>query len=241
MISKQKKIVEKTKKNLSKKKVNKVNKVKKVNKVNVDKIVKIIKKFIAKCGTKNKKKGGGFKEMFSRFTGKKNDIKNEDYGGECLPNLKNIDGVFTNIRDDIRSARDNLIENLKFFIDETTTKKLSDIKIKLEEILDSFELNKNFISETYGNIFAKIYKYPKLWYEINSDDPQRIISTLMIISALEITSSLFLFREKMIECVRFEIKTNSIGEENKRKLKDFNDYIESTDSIYSEKEILIQL
>lgn len=233
MISKQKKIVEKTKKSIPKKKVNKV------NKVNVDKIVKIIKKFIVKCGTKNKKKGGGlkFKDMFNIFTGKKNDNKNEDYGGECLTNLKNIDGVFTNIRDDIRSARDNLIENLKFFIVETTTKQLPNIKIKLEEILNSFELNKNFLSETYSNIFAIIYKYPNLWYEINSDDPQRIISTLMIISALKITSSLFLFREKMIQCVRFEIETNSIGEEEKRKLKDFDYYIESTDSIYSEKEI----
>ena len=90
-------------------------------------------------------------------------------------------------------------------------------------------------------IFAKIYKYPNLWYEINTDDPKRIISTLMIISALEITSSLFLFREKMIECVQFEIETNSIGEEKKRKLSEFKEYKENTDSIYSEKDILIHL
>jgi hypothetical protein len=236
MISKQKKIVEKPKKSAPKKNV------KKVNKVNVDKIVKIIKKFITKCGTKNKKKGGGLKDMLNRLTGKKNDIKNEDYGGECFTNLKNIDGVFYNIRDDIKSARDNLINNLNFFIDETTTKKLPDIKIKLEEILNSFELNKKFISETYGNIFAKIYKYPNLWYEINTDDPKRIISTLMIISALEITISLFLFREKMIECVQFEIESNSNGEEKKGKLSKFKEYKEkNTDNIYSEKEILIYL
>ena len=35
-----------------------------------------IKKFIAKCGTKNNKKGGALKDMFNRLTGKKNDNKN---------------------------------------------------------------------------------------------------------------------------------------------------------------------
>ena len=84
MISKQKKLVEKPKKSAPKKKV------KKVNKVNVDKIVKIIKRFITKCGMKNKKKGGGLKDMFNRLRGKNNDSKTEDYGGECMINLKNI-------------------------------------------------------------------------------------------------------------------------------------------------------
>jgi hypothetical protein len=63
----------------------------------------------------------------------------------------------------------------------------------------------------------------------------------MIISALEITNSLFLFREKMIECVQFEIDSNSIGEEKKKKLSKFKEYTENTVSIYSEKEILIHL
>lgn len=246
MISKQKKLVEKPKKSLPKKKVNKVNKVKKVNKVNIDKIVKIIKKFIAKCGTKNNKKGGGLKDMFNRLTGKKNDNKNEDYGGECLTNLKNIDSVFGNIRDDIKNARDNLIENLKFFIDETTTKQLPDIKARLEELLkNGFDLENQKLYKTFDGLFDELNKQleqlPTLWNDIKSDDSQRIISTFMIISALEITFALYLFRDKMIECVRFEIEGNSIGVEKEKKLKDFKDYMESTDSIYAEKDTLISL
>jgi hypothetical protein len=237
MISKQKKLVEKPKKSAPKKKV---------NKVNVDKIVKIIKRLITKCGMKNKKKGGGLKDMFNRLRGKNNDSKNEDYGGECLTNLKNIDSVFGNIRDDVKSARDNLIDNLKFFIDETTTKNIPDIKTRLEEILDKgFNLKHIILYKTFDGFFDEIYlqldNLPTLWNDIKSDDSQRIISTFMIISALEITYTLYLFRDKMIECVRFEIDANSTGDDKQKKLKDFQDYIQSTDSIYAEKDTLISL
>lgn len=179
--------------------------------------------------------------MFNRLTGKKNDIKNEDYGGECLINLKNIDDVFRNIRDDIKSARNILIDNLKIFIVETTTKQLPDIKRKLEEILNSFDLTKNYISQTYNNIFTIIYKYPNLSNEIKSDDPQRIISTLMIISALEITSSLFLFREKMKECVEFEIQSNTNNDEKQKNLENFRLYLDDSSKIYSENGEIIAM
>jgi hypothetical protein len=240
MISKQKKLVEKPKKSAPKKKVNKV------NKVNVDKIVKIIKRLITKCGMKNKKKGGGLKDMFNRLRGKNNDSKTEDYGGECMINLKNIDSVFGNIRDDVKSARDNLIDNLKFFIEETTTKNIPNIKTSLEDILkNGFDLQDPKLYKTFDNLFDELNKqlgnFPTLWNDIKSDDSQRIISTFMIISALEITYTLYLFRDKMIECVRFEIDGNSTGDDKQKKLKDFEDYIKGTDNIYAEKETLISL
>jgi len=238
MISKQKKIVEKPKKSAPKKNVNKINKV---NKVNVDKIVKIIKKFITKCSMKNKKKGGGPTEWFNRLRGKNNDSKTEDYGGECMINLKNIDSVFGNIRDGVKSARDNLINNLKFFIDETTTKNIPNIKTSLEDILkNGFDLNDPKLYKTFYHLFGELNKqhgnFPTLWNDIKSDDSQRIISTIIIISALEITYTLYMFRDKMIECVRFEINGNSTGDDKQKKLKDFDDYIKGTDNIYAEKD-----
>jgi hypothetical protein len=235
MISKQKKLVEKPKKSAPKKKV---------NKVNVDKIVKIIKRFITKCGMKNKKKGGGLKDMFNRLRGKNNDSKTEDYGGECMINLKNIDSVFGNIRDDVKSARGNLIENLKFFIDETTTNDIPGIKIRLEELLNKgFDLKHKNLYKTFDKFFdelnVQLNSLPTLWNDIKSDDSQRIISTYMIISALEITYALYLFRDKMIECVKFTLDSNLTGDDKQKKLKEFEEYIKSTDNIYAEKDTLI--
>ena len=220
-VEKPKKSVEKPKKSVEKpnKSVEKPNKSvekpkkpvlkKRVKNVNVDKIVKIIKKCIIKCGFKNPKLKGGESKVTSFFKkgvanigrlaqsvtnkfGKKNSEKNE-----CFENLKAIDKVFTDIKDEVIAARKKLLVYLK---SSSADKK---------ELFDKLLLKYKFIKADEEE--EEIYYNYKCDNSIKINFPEDYVEKITIdnyltIYMIDIVEQLERYREGMLLCAQNDFK-----------------------------------
>jgi hypothetical protein len=163
--------------------------------VNSDKIIRIIKKFVIKCGIKKQKLKGGVKGIGSIF-GFKNTDTSTQYGEDCFENLKNIDKIFEDIKDDILNAKEKIITDIELIIDEA--KKNTQIQIMSKA---------NEIKNNYEPVKVKIYSYKSITIEkdfLNYMD----IKTYLLIEALDIVLALYHFREKMRMCAENQIAPN---------------------------------
>ena len=163
--------------------------------VNSDKIIRIIKKFVIKCGIKKQKLKGGVKGIGSIF-GFKNTDTSTQYGEDCFENLKNIDKIFEDIKDDILNAKEKIITDIELIIDEAQKNTQIQIMSKANEIKNNYE-----------PVRVKIYSYKSITIEkefFNYMDTK----TYLLIEALDIVLALYNFREKMRMCAENQIAPN---------------------------------
>ena len=221
-VEKPKKPVEKPKKPVEK--PNKSVLKKRVKNVNVDKIVKIIKKCIIKCGFKNPKLKGGenkvtmflkkgvanigkLAQSVTNKFGKKNSEKNE-----CFENLKAIDKVFTDIKDEVIAARQKLLVYLK--------SSNADKKVLFDKLLLKYKFIKTDEEEIYYN-----YKYDNsIKIKFPEDYVEKITNEYyLIIYMIDIVEQLERYREGMLLCVQNDFKDD---EEKSKILDSYNSTID---------------
>ncbi len=192
---------------ISKKKLkNKLLPKKKKKVANSNRIIRIIKKFIIKCGMKKQKlKGGvgGVRKAIGSIFGYKNTDPSTQYGEDCFENLKNIDKIFEDIREDILNAKEKIITDIEDVINEAQRKAQTDIMSKANRIKNNYEPER-----------SKIYGYSSLTIEkeilnIMKND------TYLLIGALDIVLSLYYFREKMRMCAENQIAPNDMRDYEK--------------------------
>jgi hypothetical protein len=235
MISKQKKSVEKPKKSVEKPKkpvekpkkpVEKPKKPvpkKRVKNVNVDKIINIIKKYIIKCGIKNPKlkRRGGSKISEFFVNGVKNiasaaqSLTTKKFGNidknECFENLKAIDVVFASIKDDVITARKQLLESLE-------SQKTNDVSDIFNKLINKYKFinTVNDANKIYNYQYNTIIKNEFILKDI--DDIE--ITNYLILYTIDIVAQLELYREGMLLCARHTTLDNP---DVTQKIKHYND------------------
>jgi hypothetical protein len=242
-VEKPKKSVEKTKKPVEKpkKSVEKPKKPvpkKRVKNVNVDKIINIIKKYIIKCGIKNpklKRRGGSkISEFFVK--GVKNiasaaqSLTTKKFGNidknECFENLKAIDGVFASIKNDVISARKELLKSLE-------SQKTNDVSDIFNKLINKYK----FINS--GNDANKIYNYKyntEIKIEFSLDDIENIeINNYLILYTIDIVAQLELYREGMLLCANYTALVDNA--DATQKIKEYNN--KKLDLFVSDKESIL--
>jgi hypothetical protein len=190
---------------ITKKKLkNKLLPKKKMKVANSNKIIRIIKKFIIKCGMKKQKLKGGTPGI-ARLLGFKNTDTSTQYSSEdCFGNLKNIDKIFEDIRDDILNAKAKIITDLQHIIEESN-KQGGLIGI----------INKaNIIIKNYESAKPKIYEYKTITIEKELLNIMET-DTYLLIGALDIALTLYNLREKMLICAENQIAPKDINEYEK--------------------------
>jgi hypothetical protein len=240
-VEKSKKPVEKTKKPVEKPKkpVEKPKKPvpkKRVKNVNVDKIINIIKKYIIKCGIKNpklKRRGGGkISDFLARgvksIASTAQSLTTKKFGNknECFENLKAIDVVFASIKDDVISARKELLKSLE-------SQKINDVSDIFNKLINKYKFIKT------GNDANKIYNYKyntEIKNEFSLDDIENIeINNYLILYTIDIVAQLELYREGMLLCANYTALVDNA--DATQKIKDYNNT--KLDLFESDKESIL--